>query len=137
MSAKSLPGNPHAEQFRRSVDEFGESVISHEGQTDATIVWTALTDLGEAILANAYEQRTANLLSLWANDKRPGDPEWIKVHNGIIDRLGLLKNVSDPAPVKHFRTGPGKCNCGYDAYQAYGIMLDYGELLDSHLRRNR
>lgn len=37
---------------------------SHEGTTDATLICTALDALMESNLAVAYEQRTANLLTL-------------------------------------------------------------------------
>ena len=40
-----------------------------------------------------------------------------------------------PPPVQHFRTGPARCNCGFDAYKLNGIMLDYAELFASHLHR--
>ena len=39
--------------------------------------------------------------------------------------------------VQHYRTGPGKCACGFDAYKLSGIMLDYHDLLLNHLRSNR
>ena len=34
----------------------------------------------------------------------------------------------------HYRVGAGKCKCGFDAYKFSGIMLDYHEMLMSHLR---
>lgn len=34
----------------------------------------------------------------------------------------------------HHRVGAGRCACGYDAYNVRGIMLDYGDLLDDHIR---
>ena len=35
---------------------------------------------------------------------------------------------------EHYRVGPGKCKCGFDAYKYHGIMLDYHEMLMAHLR---
>jgi hypothetical protein len=42
-----------------------------------------------------------------------------------------------PKPVRHVRIGPGRCACGFDAYQIRGVMIDYHGELMNHLSRNR
>lgn len=77
-----FPGNPHAENCRRSIAEAGESIIAPEGMTDGTIAWTGMTHLADATLALAYEQRTANLIAAY------GTSDLIEFDT-ILARLGL------------------------------------------------
>lgn len=35
---------------------------------------------------------------------------------------------------EHYRVGPGKCACGFDAYKIDGIMVDYHIELQAHMR---
>lgn len=76
---------------------------SEEGLTDATNIAAILDAQVEATLALAYEQRTANLLMLWANpettlmDLKTGRQRSINVGTEVIEtvlqellnRLGL------------------------------------------------
>lgn len=68
-----------------------------EGETDATVICTALDALVESNLAVAYEQRTANMLTLVgqmiagkdelnANERA----QVMKVQAQIVERLGLV-----------------------------------------------
>jgi hypothetical protein len=43
--------------------------------------------------------------------------------------------TDDAPPVKHHRTGPGRCACGYDAYEVGGFFPDYHAMLMNHLNR--
>lgn len=82
-----LPGNPNAENFRRSHGEFGSNTIASEGLTDATIIWQGLMDHSEATLALAYEQRTANLIAVakWTN----GLDVASNLMDQVAERMGL------------------------------------------------
>ena len=56
----------------------------------------------------------------------------------LLTDAGLLLTSEEPEPqVRHFRVGPGRCNCGFDAYKvAYenGILMpDYFGLLADHI----
>lgn len=86
----------------------------------------------EATLALAYEQRTANLIA-YATSIDDTDTAAFAQIKERLERPEPPK----PAPVEHYRVGPAKCNCGFDAYQINGIMIDYSEEFAIHLRRNR
>lgn len=89
----------------------------------------------EATLALAYEQRIANLIAF---NYVGGKMHSRTTHINIEERLGLSDpEPLKPAPVEHYRVGPARCNCGFDAYQINGIMIDYSEEFAIHLRRNR
>lgn len=40
-------------------------------------------------------------------------------------------------PEQHYRVGPAKCACGFDAYKIQGIMVDYGAYYDLHMDKAR
>lgn len=95
-----LTGNPHYKSTLESISDFGEYTIGVEGLTDATIIWQGLVDQAQATLALAFEQRTANLIALWASPGNLPDGSYDKgmemsgVHYGelatqIKARLGL------------------------------------------------
>lgn len=87
----------------------------------------------ESALAEAYEQRTANLIAYLAHCE--GD-EYATVRAEIQERLDL-PGPPEPEPVQHFRVGAARCNCGFDAFKINGIMVDYSEEFQRHLVKNR
>lgn len=82
----------------KSMQEGVHDWQSETGQTDATMISTALDALVESNLAVAYEQRTANLL-VWAEQARQmmaaGETEALqhpfieKLERDIAERLDL------------------------------------------------
>lgn len=95
----------------------------------------------EATLALAYEQRTANLIALAQMEHRNSTTVGFHADYdsaAIHERLGVQEpEPPKPAPVEHYRVGPARCNCGFDAYKINAIMVDYSEEFAHHLRMNR
>ena len=83
-----LPGNPFdprdactddSKTYRDSIADY----ISGEGTTDATLIYLGISALTHAVMAHAYEQRTANLIAMMRETyDRAG------LRNKIADRLG-------------------------------------------------
>lgn len=59
----NLPGNPFEEVHERIHHQVGDCTVSVMGETDATLIWSAIENHGQAALALAFEQRTANLIA--------------------------------------------------------------------------
>jgi len=53
----------------------------------------------------------------------------------MTDYLDEIQARADAA--SHYRTGPGRCACGYDAYKVGGFFPDYHAMLMNHLNRAR
>jgi len=91
----NLPGNQFAEDHDEMYHNIGQTVVSEEGQTDATLIWSAIENHATATLALAYEQRTANLIALLDTPAgrltimREGDHAMDAVQGEIRDRLGM------------------------------------------------
>lgn len=50
------------------------------------------------------------------------------------ERLAELRAKLDDGE-RHYRVGPARCVCGFDAYKINGIMVDYAAHYDLHRRR--
>lgn len=61
----NLPGNQFAEDHDEMYHKIGDTVVSEEGQTDATLIWSAIENHATATLALAYEQRLATLATMF------------------------------------------------------------------------
>jgi len=126
--------NQHYEDAKRLDTE--SSLLNEWGFTEREILAARANTY--ATLALAYEQRTANLIAFNYAPERDMDDAGRALNVQIIERLGLpVVEPPKPEPVKHFRVGPARCNCGYDAYKINGIMIDYAEEFSMHLARNR
>ena len=86
----NLPGNPFAEDHDFMYHSIGDTVVSEIGQTDATLIWSAIENHATATLALAYEQRTANLITLAQFEREPISPDYDM--ETIYNRLGLGEN---------------------------------------------
>ena len=111
-----LPGNPfdprdactdNSKTYRDSTDDY----ISGEGATDATLIYLGISELTHAVMAHAYEQRTANLLAAYtstAEEARellrvhpPTATAWMardqaaEIWNEIAPRLGLTTDKGE------------------------------------------
>lgn len=53
----------------------------------------------------------------------------------MTDYLDEIQARADAA--SHYRTAPGRCACGYDAYKVGGFFPDYHAMLMNHLDRAR
>lgn len=58
-----LPGNPYADSHEEMYHQVGQGMVADLGQTEATLIWSAIENHAQATLALAYEQRTANLIA--------------------------------------------------------------------------
>ena len=126
--------NAHATEAQRISAE--SSLVNEWGLTERGIIATRAQ--AEATLALAYEQRTANLIAFLSAPDRDMDEATRALNLQIIERLGLPAfEPPNPEPIQHFRVGPARCNCGFDAYKISGIMIDYSEEFAIHLRANR
>ena len=83
-----LPGNPFdprdacTHKSKVDLDPTLEG-IEAEGVTDATLIYLGISALTHAVMAHAYEQRTANLIAMMRETyDRAG------LRNKIADRLG-------------------------------------------------
>lgn len=83
----TLPGNPHVTEADLSTQVLHDW-MEREGETDATMLATALDAQTQATLALVYEQRTATLLRLAIHQDRAG-----KIGDAyfeqVASRLGL------------------------------------------------
>lgn len=88
--ANPLPGNPHAEETLSQYHYIGESWMSEEGMTDATMVAGAIHTQALATLALAHEQRTANLIAAAPYLRDMDCPNLaVKCEKQLAARLGL------------------------------------------------
>lgn len=119
-----LPGNPYAEEAsayidpRNGAENLSRLAVAHElrTQTLAIIATSTSPDGTYALEAKLVD---------WAQTQ-------------LADRIAFTPPPPPPpTPVKHHRTAPGKCACGFNAYAIRGIMIDYHEELMSHLRSHR
>lgn len=92
----NLPGNPHVHAGPQIAhpDWINESFIAEQGETVETVFLSELARNTEAILAVAYEQRTANLIAVATAVSENGvyqlDPALIgAAQEEIASRLGL------------------------------------------------
>lgn len=90
----NLPGNQFAEDHDEMYHNIGQTVVSEEGQTDATLIWSAIENHATATLALAHEQRTATLALIAASTAPDGtyalDPELVHAaQSKLAERLGL------------------------------------------------
>jgi len=76
-----LPDNPHSHQAETHLDRLVEE--------DALVYWPAAAQ-AEALLAVAYELRTANLIAWHGLATEYGAREHDELTDGIKDRLGGL-----------------------------------------------
>lgn len=83
-----LPGNPFADAHEETYHQVGQDMVADMGQTEATLIWSAIENHATATLALAYEQRTANLIALADLTMHGGlnpDYDMEKIYN----RLGM------------------------------------------------
>lgn len=85
----TLPGNPHAESAQRQYDYVGESWMSEEGITDATMISATIQASALATLAVAHELRTATLVNALLHDSLIGDAHYDDLIAETRTRLGL------------------------------------------------
>ena len=80
-----LPGNPFdprdacTDNSKVDLDPTLEG-IEAEGATDATLIYLGISALTHAVMAHAYEQRTANLIAMMRE---------------TYDRAGLREKIAD------------------------------------------
>jgi len=86
-----LPGNPHAEDHEQMYHYIGDTVVAEIGQTDATLIWSAIENHAQATLALAYEQRTANMLKVLELQGRMHDVQqtFNLSASDVAERLGM------------------------------------------------
>ena len=65
--------------------------------------------------------------SVWDNGTA-----WVTLADLIAAREALAGIKEREQAVKHYRTGPGRCACGYNAYAVGGFFPDYHAMLMSH-----
>lgn len=51
----------------------------------------------------------------------------------IIEAEVLARIAVEERAVKHYRVGPARCACGYDAYKVGGFFPDYHAMFMAHL----
>lgn len=88
----NLPGNPHAEDHDQMYHDIGDTVVAEIGQTDATLIWSAIENHATATLALAYEQRTATLVHALLSDSLVTDGKYDEIQAEVRQRLGLGEN---------------------------------------------
>lgn len=89
-----LPGNPFADAHEETYHQVGQDMVADLGQTEATLIWSAIENHATATLALAYEQRTANLIAVATAVSENGvyqlDPALIgAAQEELATRLGL------------------------------------------------
>lgn len=83
-----LPGNSFADAHEETYHQVGQEMVADMGQTEATLIWSAIENHATATLALAYEQRTANLIALADLTMHGGlNPDYDM--ETIYNRLGL------------------------------------------------
>lgn len=88
----NLPGNQFAEDHDEMYHNIGQTVVSEEGQTDATLIWSAIENHATATLALAFEQRTATLVHALLSDSLVTDGKYDEIQAEVRQRLGLGEN---------------------------------------------
>lgn len=85
----NLPGNQYAEDHDEMYHNIGDTVVSEQGQTDATLIWSAIENHATATLSLAYEQRTATLVQALLSDSLVTDGKYDELQAEVRERLGL------------------------------------------------
>lgn len=63
----------------------------------------------------------------WRNDETIR--ELLAIHEAVVrERI-----AAEERAVKHYRVGPARCACGYDAYKVGGFFPDYHAMFMAHL----
>ena len=94
-----MDGNPHVFTGSQiaTPDTINEGFIAEEGISFETVILSELTRNTEATLALAYEQRTANLIALYAApdiDAALSKEQWTNISTQIKSRLGLIEGAT-------------------------------------------
>ncbi|ALG28038.1 hypothetical protein AOZ07_02845 [Glutamicibacter halophytocola] len=85
----NLPGNPFADTHEETYHQVGQGMVADLGQTEATLIWSAIENHATATLALAYEQRTATLVHALLSDSLVTDGKYDELQAEVRERLGL------------------------------------------------